>query len=408
VTETTPLPLAGTVVLDLTQVWAGPLCVQLLADFGADVIKLESRVRATELYATQARRRAVRGTAARSPALEACDSLFRNRTPLSLDISRPEGRALLCRLVEHADVLVENFTARLLREWELSYERLAAINPRLVMVSMSPAGHDGPWSGILTYGPTLSALYGAKALLGYPGDERPLEDMSEADPIAGVYGFYATLSALAQRDATGTGRHVDLAQGEAVLTHALEAILCEQTGAPPPRGNRHSAMAPQGIYRCAGDDEWIALTVEHDEDWATLTALIGRPELRAAFPDLDARLAAHDAIDAAIEAWTGARSAAEADALLSGAGLAAVPVLQNLEQFHHDHLRARRAVGLQVPAEVGDAAALANAMPIKLSATPARIRVGESFFDTPQTEPARALLGLDDGEIERLVATGVL
>jgi crotonobetainyl-CoA:carnitine CoA-transferase CaiB-like acyl-CoA transferase len=157
------LPLAGIRVVDLTQVWAGPLCVQQLADFGAEVIKVDARSRTSTL-----------GGLLPPPDVEptaaAFSTLTRNRHVQTLDLSRPEGREVLKRLVEVSDVLVENYSSRVMKGWGLDYATLAATNPALIVLSMSPAGHHGPWSEALTYGSSLTGLYGTKSLVGYPGD----------------------------------------------------------------------------------------------------------------------------------------------------------------------------------------------------------------------------------------------
>ncbi len=405
-TDEAARPLSGIRVLDLTQVWAGPLCVQLLADYGADVIKVDSRERAVEQHARQLQMKASRPTSTRGETLELLDSLMRNRRPLTLDLARPEGREIVALLASEVDVLVENFTARVMREWGLGYSELQKANPRLIMVSLSPAGHAGPWSGVLTYGPSLTSLYGTKSLLGYPGEAAPVEDMSEADPIAGMYGFYASVAAIHEREASGVGRHLDLAQGEAPLIHALEGLLDAQAGLPIPRGNQSSSMAPQGIYRCAGEDEWVALTVEDDDDWNALAGLIGQPDLVARYPTLDDRVQGADAIDTTIEAWTSQRSPSVAEAALLGAGLAVLPAWSNLEQFEDPHLRYRRALGLKVPG-LADVAEITNSAPIKLSATPAAILSGEPSFLEPQIGPLREIGSLDEERIEGLIDAGV-
>ncbi len=402
-------PLAGVRVLDLTQVWAGPLCVQLLADYGAEVIKVESRERAVEEYSRKLRISAGRHTGQRPPEVLAVDSMMRNRIPLTLDLTRPEGRSVLARLAVHVDVIVENYSARVTRKWKLDYPTLSEVNDRLIVVSLSAAGHHGPWSEILTFGPSLTSLYGTKSLMRYPDDDSPMEDMSESDPVGGMYGFLATAAALAERDATGRGRHVDFAQGEAPLLHAMEGILNTQLGLPIPRGNRHSTMAPQGIYRCLGEDDWIALTIEHDTDWAVLCQAIEMPALEAQYPFLADRQRHHDEIDAAITSWTSTRTAEDADRILVEAGLASLPVLTNKQQFEDEHLRFRRGLGMEdavLPPGMhgGD---VTNAFPIKMSGTPATIWSGEVLFIEPAVEPLRSILSMPEDEIAALVASGV-
>lgn len=396
--------LDGVRVIDLTQVWAGPLCVQQLADFGADVIKVDSRRRGAEAAATTATRR---GAALPTTGVAPYASMLRNRRALTLDLGHPEGCAILKRLVEQSDVLVENYSSRVMAGWGLGYETLAIINPRLIMLSMSPAGHTGLWSGITSYGPSLSALYGVKSFLGYPDDPTPMEDMSEADPIAGMYGFHAILAALLARDNGDGGCHIDLAQGETLLAHAVEGIIAAQVGAPPPRGNRHTAMAPHGLYRCTGEDEWIAISVETDAEWATLCSLMETPDLVSTYPNTASRLSNVDAIDAAVEAWTVGMDKQDVWQRCRSSDIAAFPLLHNAEQVADPHLAMRRQLGVRFPEQFANGEIL-HTNPMKLSHTPATIREPEHTFDTPRAEPLRDILGLDDQEIERLIALDVV
>ncbi len=393
-------PLAGIRVLDLTQVWAGPLCAQQLADFGAQVIKIDARGRAS------ANSRFARDGAVSAAAPYA--SLLRNRTPLTLNLGEARGRELLKRLAAKSDVLVENYSARVMRDWGIGYADLSAANPRVIMLSMSPAGHSGPWSGITSYGPSLAALYGTKSLLGYPDDPMPMEDMSESDPIAGMYGFQAVLAALLGRERTGRGCHIDMAQGEAVLTHAVEAIVAAQTKAPIARGNRHATMAPHGIFRCAGEDEWLAIAVDDDERWQALCQLMGTPDLAQSYPDAASRLNAIETIERAVETWTGTRHKADIWERCRRAGLAALPVFSNAEQIADEHLVARRRIGVRVPKQFMDPAEIPYGHPIKLDRTPAVIWGPEHAFDLPHVEPLREILGINDGSIDELIEARVV
>lgn len=401
------LPLEGFRVVDLTQVWAGPLCVQLLADFGADVIRIDSRERAAEQAAATLRRRGESAAPTPDPRL-GYSSLFRNRRPLTLDLTKPEGRRIVKELAAKSDVLVENFSSRVMRNWGLSFAELSRINPNLIMISLSPAGHHGPWADVLSYGPSLNALFGAKSLLGYPNDPAPMEDMSEADPIAGIYGFLGVLVALQGRERGNGGCHIDMAQGEALLVHATEAFLDEQLGIPPPRGNRHSAMAPHGIFRASGNDEWISIATETDEQWASLCALMGHPELASRFPTVDERLANQDEIEEALETWSKSQDANALTERLSELGIPALPVINNPEQVTHPHLVARRGEGLLPPPEIAKVSEIGNAMPIKLSVTPAALRSPEASFVEPQPEVLEEVLGYSKAQIESLISESVI
>jgi crotonobetainyl-CoA:carnitine CoA-transferase CaiB-like acyl-CoA transferase len=397
--------LTGVRVLDLTQVWAGPLCVQQLADFGAEVIKIDSRSRGAEAMAAAARRRG--GQENGNGALKYA-SMLRNRHPLTLDLGHPAGRDLLKQLAAKSDVLVENYSARVMSGWGIGPRDLAAINPRLIYLSLAPSGHSGPWSGVTSYGPSLNALYGAKSFLGYPGDPMPMEDMSEADPIGGMYGFHAVLGALLAREQNGVGGHLDLAQGEALVAHAVEGVVAAQVDAPVARGNRHPTMAPHGLFRCAGEDEWVSIAVETDEEWRALCGLMEAPELCPRYPDAAARLAGVETVEAAVERWTSARDKFEVWQRCRERGIAALPLLHNFEQVEDQHLRARRQMGIVAPAEIGGPAAVPYSEPVKLSKTPAVVWGPERTFDVPHVGPLRDVLGLSDGEIERLIEEGIV
>ncbi len=393
-------PLAGIRVLDLTQVWAGPLCAQQLADFGAQVIKVDARGRSS------ANARFQRDETDNAAAPYA--SLLRNRTPLTLNLGEVRGRELLKQLAAKSDVLVENYSSRVMSGWGIGYADLKAVNPQLIMLSMSPAGHSGPWSGVTSYGPSLAALYGTKSLLGYPDDPMPMEDMSESDPIAGMYGFQAVLEALLARERTGRGCHIDMAQGETVLAHAVEAVIAAQVEAPIPRGNRHATMAPHGIFRCAGDDEWISIAVEDDARWQAMCALMTRPDLAQSYPNARARLSAIETVEHAVEDWTRTLDKFDAWEQCRRAGIAALPVLNNGDQIIDEHLVARRRIGVRVPAQFEDPAAIPYGHPIKLDRTPAVIWGPELSFDVPHVEPLRDILGMSDGAIDELIEAGVV
>ena len=208
------LPLKGVRVIDLGQVWAGPLCSRYLADYGADVILVD----------TATRPRALPQTFDTSSPIT-WESIHRNRRSVHLDLRTPKGVELFKRLLSTADVMVDNFTPRALANLGLKYEELAEANPRLIIAALSAAGRTGPWADVLTYGPALTALFGVKSLYGYPEEGVMLEDASDLDPIAGTTGALAIMAALHHRDRTGEGQMIEIAQGEVGFIAMTEAMI---------------------------------------------------------------------------------------------------------------------------------------------------------------------------------------
>ena len=237
-----PAPLEGVRVLDLGQVWAGPVLGRYLADYGAEVICVE----------TAARPRRMPGATAPEGA-RAWESMYRNRRSISLDLRRPEAIDLFKRLVAVSDVVLDNFAPSVMPKLGLDHETLAELNQRIISAALSTSGRGGPWSDLVTYGTTLSALYGIKSLNGYPEDRRVVQDTAELDPIAATYGAVAILAALLQRERSDRGQFIDLAQGEAGLAGVAEAIIEHEWNGRDlgPVGNSHRALAPHGVYPCA-------------------------------------------------------------------------------------------------------------------------------------------------------------
>ena len=254
------LPMQGLRVLDHGHVWAGPLLAQIFADLGAEVIKIRAPNRMSGI-ALAGRPQVTLGDAAEDdPRLY--HGWDRGKLGISLDLASEEGRALYLRLVAHADIVVENFAPRVMPGLGLSYEVLADANPSVIMASLSATGAtEGPWRDLITYGPSLSALYGVKSLQGYAGDPRPREDTADLDPTAAAHGFVAVCAALEYRERTGRGQHIDLAQGEATMQRIAEPLLDYLLNGrvASTQGNRFPGVAPHGIYAAAGDDRWIAI-----------------------------------------------------------------------------------------------------------------------------------------------------
>ena len=269
------LPLAGVRVLDLTRVWAGPFACRILADLGADVIKIESPWDRASGHINDD---LGSGAASRPWNLDAqFNKHNRNKRGLGLRLDLPEGKRIFEELVATADVVVENYSARGMRNLGLDPEQLLTINPNLISLGMPGFGRSGPKRDFVAYGPIIDAAAGRTNLTGHD-DAMPVKSgVALPDPISGLYGAAAILSALHEQ--TAGGRIIELSQQESILYVITEDILLTQlAGSPQPRSaNRDAVHAPQGAYPSLGSDRWIAISVTSDEAWTALCRVLDLP-----------------------------------------------------------------------------------------------------------------------------------
>ncbi len=402
--------LAGTRVLDLTWVLAGPYATKILADHGAEVIKVESRHRPDASRFTAALH--ISRDPARHPDTSGYFNNFnRNKRSLALNLGRPEGVELLRRLCRLSDVVIENFSADVLAKWGLDHAGLAALRPDIVLVSMAGMGHTGPWRDQVTYADAVMAIAGLTAQAGVPGRDPAGFTFGLGDMIAGAHAALGTLAALEHRDATGRGQHVDLSQVEAVAAHLGTAVL-EVTAAgrrPTPWGNRHPAMAPHGAFPSRGEDRWCAIAVEDDAQWRVLCAVLGRPALAddPRFGTLAARKAHEGALEAEVVAWTRQHDAEAVMARCQAAGVPAGVVQDARDLVERDpQLRAR---GFYEPATHPVAGSfLHEGVVARLSETPGRVWHAAPRLGEHTREVLTSLLGLSDAEIDGYAVAGVL
>lgn len=335
-------PLQGVRVVDLTMGWAGPLASRTLADFGAEIIKVESTA-----YPDWWRGANFTEQFYRERLYEKNSNfnlMNRNKLGITVDLTRSEGRQLLLALVERADAVIENYSAEVLPKLGLDYETLRAVNPRLVMLSMPAFGLGNAWSNTRAYGGTLEQASGLPLHTGHPDGPPAMTSYAYGDPIGGFNAGAAMLLALFAQQATGRGRHINLSQVEAMLPLAAPFVLEQSiSGTVAPRqGNRHPVHAPHGCYRCAGEDAWIVLSVG-DAQWLALCGAIGRDDLAAdaQLAGASGRRAQHDRIDAAITSWSMQHDAEDAMRLLQQAGVAAGVVRPMSQVLQDPHLLAR-------------------------------------------------------------------
>ena len=392
-------PLAGVRVLDLGQVWAGPLVGRYLADYGADVVHIRTASRPPTTPGS---------TDPADP--EAWEWIYRNRRSLALDFRRPEAVGLFRRLCEVADVVIDNFAPRVMPRLGLDYDELVQANPRLIMVALPPAGRTGPWADLVTYGPSLAALFGLKSLNGYPEDQRVVEDATDLDPVASSYATLATLAALHSRARSGRGQLIEVAQGEAGFAGIAEAVIEHEWNQRDlgPVGNTHRVLAPHGVYPCVGEDQWIAIACGSDEEWRSLATAAGHPEWldRPAFATPSARRESRGTLDAELAAWSGDHDKSQLASTLQRVGVAAYPVIDQLEAITDPQLAHRRRHFVLhddfAPEE------LLNGNPWHLSAAPPRLRRPAPALGAHNAEVLGEYLGMSPADVRSLEASGVL
>jgi len=330
-------------VIDLTMAWAGPMATYMLADMGAEVIKVES-IQRIDPWRTQGTRPQEDGWWNRSPGT---NWVARNKYSLTLDLGHPRGAALFKQLVKIGDVVAENFSPRVMENWGLHYPVLKEINPDLIMVSMPGSGMTGPWRLHAGFGPSVEQMSGMPTLLGYLGDEPRIHNVGllPADPFSGLNGAVAVLMALHWRQVTGRGQYIDVAQNEALTCTIGDAIMGYTLNRKVQgrRGNRHPFMAPHGCYRCQGDDMWAVIAISSDEEWQSFSRAIGSPAWtrEERFADSLGRWQHQDELDKLIEAWTAEREHYQVMHLLQAAGVRAAPVLTAPELLSDPHLGER-------------------------------------------------------------------
>jgi crotonobetainyl-CoA:carnitine CoA-transferase CaiB-like acyl-CoA transferase len=358
------LPLEGIRVADLTIVWSGPFATMLLADLGAEVIRVENPFvfpPATKGMAPRPPYELTKALGALgmgyAPAPEdrpdrpynriaANNAVTRNKRSFTVDLRRPEGLEILDELLMKSDVLVENFAAGTLEKIGLSVDDLLARNPRLIILRLPPLGSYGEWANYAGFGQSFEAISGFTSLWGYTDvDPSSRHGTAYMDGATGPAGAFAVLAALRHREETGRGQVIEMAQSENMIQHVGEVFVgCSMTGEnETTRGNRDRLRAPQGVYLCDGDDSWLAVSVGDDEEFGALCEVIGQPEAATdeRFATAAARHENHDELDAMILSWTVTQDAYVAFHTLQRAGVPAAPVLDEPAAFADEHMNAR-------------------------------------------------------------------
>jgi len=407
-----PLPLEGIRILELGMVYVLPLAIAPLAAMGADVVKIESEVRPEQTrWGPQPNNRQ------HEPAYNFGGNfhmLNRSKRGVTIDLSMPKGRDLFLRLVAVSDVVAENFTPRVLRNLGLTYDRLAEVNPRIILLSSTGFGQTGPWQNYRAYGPVTEAVDGLMELTGY-ADSPPQRGGSGGlgvtfpDVAGAYYGTFAILAALEQREHTGRGKWLDLSHYEAGVATIPEAVLdYTMNGHVQGRmANRHPWRAPQGAFPCSGPDRWIAVSVATDEEFVALASVLGMPELANddRFATLRARHGCQDALDEFIAKATREWTAEELERTLQAAGVDAA-VVANSRDVWMDPQLAHRGFFEMVPppASAPDVGPRPFARPgWKISEASGATRLPAPDFGQHTREVLAEYLGLNGGELDAFV-----
>ncbi len=391
-------PLAGLRVLEFTQIMAGPEAGRLLREYGADVIKVESRA-----YPDQSR---VFGGAANVSAQFV--TINRDKRSISLDLTKPEGLALALRLVASADVVVENLGPGVMDKIGLGPDALRRANPAVVLVSTQLFGDRGPWGWWRGFGNHARSMSGQTWLWRYPGSER---DFAE-DAIFFPDQFAGRLEALAVLAAVGTGAgvHIRAGQVDAVINSIAELVLQESLDADTVDavGNRTAEGSPWGVYQCDGKDAWCVITVRDDEEWAALVEAMGRPAwaVQPAYATAASRGALADELDKQLGAWTATLHPRDVMHQLQAAGVPAAAVLSHADLLSDPHLQSRGFV--EVIDQPGFDAVLVEGACHHAEHLPKKYPGPAPSQGQHTREIAREVLGLTPDEIEELISRGVL
>jgi crotonobetainyl-CoA:carnitine CoA-transferase CaiB-like acyl-CoA transferase len=400
------LPLAGLRVLDATSMWAGPVVGQLFAALGADVIHLES-VQRLDLSRLKV------DNAARVPDWwERGHTWFMvnfNKRDLTLDLSRPEGRELLERLLPSCDVLVENYAPRVFEKFGFTPDRVRALNPELIYARMPAFGLDGPWRDLIGFAQTMEQMSGLAWLTGPADAEAPVVPRGPCDPLAGYQTMFALLVALVRRGRGLGGCLLEAAMAESAVNAAAESVV--DYGAygvlPAWTGNRGEDAAPQGLYEC-GPEQWIAISVERDQHWDGLKRVLGDPAWAQAAELATAagRRAAADELDRRLARWAAGRPVDQTVAELIDAG---VPAAALTDPRRADDHRQLTAWGYFEPVEHEILGAhRVPTIPFRYGRVERWVRTPAPRLGQHNVEILRESLRLTDAEIDRLRADGVI
>jgi benzylsuccinate CoA-transferase BbsF subunit len=397
-------PLEGVRVVELTTGAAGPTVARVLCEFGAEVIRCETRLRGD-------------GHRGEDPKLwnKKPDfmKLQRGKKSFTVNMQTSKGRELVRELVKKSDVLVENFGLGILEKWGLDWPELREINPQIILIRVKGMGCSGPHAADLTYGPNVGNTMATTYLWNYPGATTATAEPRTQHPdfMGGVTGAFGVVLALIERKRTGRGQWIDSAQVEigASLLGPKYLEYSVNKREPKPEGNRSLIAAPYGPYQCKGNDRWCVIAIYNEEEWQSFAALMTKAGLKAdpIFATHLQRVRHKEQLDQWVTSWTMQHDPYEVMETLQAIGVCAAVVQDVEDQFKRDKQYAATGflVNLTEP-EAGDV--VTENVPVRLSETPGKVRGVAPLMGEHTHEIARNLLGLSDDEIRKLDEEKVL
>ena len=399
-------PLDGIRIVDSTYIFAMPYAAGMMTDMGAEVIKVEGIQHPD------------RGAQGGGPDNEPGDDpwnrgatfnqLNRGKRSLTLDLSRNEGRDALKELISISDIIIENYTPRVMRGWGMGYENLKKIKPDIIMLSNTGYGHgEGPYTNYPGQATTMEASQGLSATTGYRDGLPDKAGQSYIDFVACWTGLFAVASALRYRNRTGRGQWIDLGMYQLGAYFVSEHVMdfMSNNRIVGRMGNRHPVYAPQGCYPCKGNDRWGVLSVRDDEEWVALCRVMGNPKLAddSRFVDAISRMRNHDELDGLISDWSRGIDRFEMMHTLQDAGIASGAVFDAKDTNMSDHYWERgfeEKVTWSPEREMGTRVLMGR--PWKLSKAPLRITEGVHTLGQDNRYVLQELLGRDDSQIQEM------
>jgi benzylsuccinate CoA-transferase BbsF subunit len=399
-------PLEGIRVADFTWVWAGPFCTLQLAHLGAEVIRIET---ATRPCIT----RLLPPWPDSQPGLNRSgyfNQYNQGKRSLTLNLKEPEALKIAKRLVTKSDIVTENFAGGVMDRLGLGYDVLKQIKPDLIMIALSGYGATGPEKEYISYGPAQVPMSGMSSLTGYKGWRPMHAGISYGDPNGGLHGAFAVMCALMYRARTNKGQYIDLSQWETSTAMVAEGVLdYSMNGTQLERdGNRDPHIAPHGVFRCAGQDQWVSLATRNDQDWQRLCRVLSRPELATdtRFATYAGRKQNEDELEAIISEWTLTRTPQEVTEQLQAAGIPAAPSMSNKDLSTDAHLNSRSIFTYLEHPEVGTKQHVG--IPWQMSKTPLAVRRPAPTLGQDTEYVLREILGYSAEEVAALKDRQVL
>ncbi len=414
------LPLDGYRVIDFGSAWAGPQMAHMVADMGAQVIKVESLARID--YGRIGGAASSKDVVVKTPeAIAQTDPdrlemnpvfhlLNRGKLGITVDFTKPQGAEVIKQLTKKSDVVADNFTPGVLDRYGLGYDDLAKVKPDIVVVSLCFAGHTGPLKNTRGYAPIITALSGFDSLVGYPDEIIPCGPrFAFGDHVAATHGALAMLMALVHRNRTGEGQYIDISEWEATTSLLGEPFMDYFMNGRVwgPVGNEDREMVPHDYYACK-EGGWVSICVTADREWHALCQAMGSPALSGdrRFADRYTRQKNVKALNEVVGKWTAEHTAAEVAVMCQENGVAASPFLISKEQFHDPHLRSRGIMAEVTHPKVGKETFYGT--PWKLSETPGEITRSGPTLGQHNEYVFKEIMGYSDAEYDHLVEEKVI